>query len=466
MSRKAASRQKSLGTLQKHGRVWRARWVIDGKLYQKSTGEADRKKALEKLEEFTAPFRAKDSKETLEALAIKVQGKEAELKSYKDSLPALSLLNGFAAFLKTPEGKHPASQTAKMYESQYNRLVDWCKANHPEIKELRQISKKIAREFADHICSQFSANTHNKYITLFSSIWSAIAKQEELDKEDAEDIITAAEARKTARLTCNPWELIAKISTAGSSVSRRELTIEELLKVCSSLEGEMRLLFALGIYTGLRLADCVLMDWGYIDLIKKHITTTPRKTKRKTGAIVTIPIHPALETILLETPLEQRSGYVLPESAAFYKRNSGEFCKSVSSVFERCGIKRQLLEEGKRARCLVGFHSLRHTFVSMAANSGASLELVRQIVGHGNPAMTRHYFHASESALRATINALPALEGNSTSPAAETAPREPTGASKLATLEQLLAEMSEEELSAASGLLAKAIAAKEQAPNI
>ena len=43
--------------------------------------------------------------------------------------------------------------------------------------------------------------------------------------------------------------------------------------------------------------------------------------------------------------------------------------------------------------------------------AGASLALVQSIVGHSNPAMTRHYHHASVSALKATVAALPSISG-------------------------------------------------------
>lgn len=53
-----------------------------------------------------------------------------------------------------------------------------------------------------------------------------------------------------------------------------------MARVCGSVTGEMRLLFAVGIYTGLRLGDCAMMEWGSIDLGRNRIMTIPRKTAR------------------------------------------------------------------------------------------------------------------------------------------------------------------------------------------
>ena len=44
---------------------------------------------------------------------------------------------------------------------------------------------------------------------------------------------------------------------------------------------------------------------------------------------------------------------------------------------------------GTRAVVEVGFHSLRHTFVSLCRAAGAPLSVVEAIVGHASPAMTR-----------------------------------------------------------------------------
>jgi integrase len=42
---------------------------------------------------------------------------------------------------------------------------------------------------------------------------------------------------------------------------------------------------------------------------------------------------------------------------------------------------------GKRAVVEIGFHSLRHSFVSMCRTSNVPLAVVESIVGHSNPAM-------------------------------------------------------------------------------
>ena len=62
----------------------------------------------------------------------------------------------------------------------------------------------------------------------------------------------------------------------------------------------------------------------------------------------------------------------------------------------------------KIAANLYSLHSFRHTFVSFCANAGVPLEIVASIVGHGSPAMTRHYTHITDEARRSVLDALPA----------------------------------------------------------
>jgi hypothetical protein len=59
----------------------------------------------------------------------------------------------------------------------------------------------------------------------------------------------------------------------------------------------------------------------------------------------------------------------------------------------------------------VGFHSLRHTFVSLCRESNAPLAVVESIVGHSSPAMTRHYTHVGELAAGQAVALLPSVMG-------------------------------------------------------
>jgi hypothetical protein len=120
---------------------------------------------------------------------------------------------------------------------------------------------------------------------------------------------------------------------------------------------------------------------------------------------------------LAETPAEKRGEYVLPETAATYFRNRRALIKGIQRHFLQCGIRTHAPTNGnkddhrKLAVVEVGFHSLRHTFVSLCRESNAPLAVVESIVGHSSPAMTRHYTHVGELAAGRAVAALPSVMG-------------------------------------------------------
>jgi hypothetical protein len=88
---------------------------------------------------------------------------------------------------------------------------------------------------------------------------------------------------------------------------------------------------------------------------------------------------------------------------------------SIQKHFMDCGIKTTHEREkgnGIRAFVDVGFHSLRHTFVSMCRESGAPLSVVENLVGHHSPELTRHYTHTSIEAAQGAVALLPSINGS------------------------------------------------------
>lgn len=387
--RKGRERAKGSGTLEKRGSVYFARWTVDGKRYSRSTGVTDRREAEKKLEEFTAPFRIKDEIERTEVWQGKLDGGRDRLRKLEDARPALPLSEAWNRYLMSPERPDTACARRLGYcATRFGYFVSFMREKYPEVTEMRRVTKEHAQAFAmSDIFAKKSGGTRNEIIMLIRAVWRVLA-------DDTE-----------ARLIENPWEKIRRIRKV--SPRRRELTVEELTRVCSSLTGEMRILFALGIYTGLRLGDCATLKWESVDLVRRIIRVVPRKTANKTGACVTVAIHPALMQMLLELPAP-RIGQVLPEIAADYESGGAQLSQRIKSVFENAGIETQVeAPDGGQRRVLVGFHSLRHTFVSLAANAGVPLAVVQSIVGHASVDMTRHYFHESEAAVRSAVAALP-----------------------------------------------------------
>ena len=161
------------------------------------------------------------------------------------------------------------------------------------------------------------------------------------------------------------------------------------------------------------------MKWDNVDWVNRQITYVPRKTAKKTGyRAVSLPIHPNLLSAL-EKAKEWRSenqpgeDYILPKVAHRYLTNPSGIQKDVMKII-RCATGLETTGHKSNSQRalnpnLYSLHSFRHTFVSFCANAGVPLDVVASIVGHGSPAMTRHYAHISDAAKGKAIQALPVL---------------------------------------------------------
>ena len=389
------------GYLFKRGTNFYLRWCIEGKIFSKALRDEQgnpittRREAEEARVKVIAPFTVADQASALEAIAAKLEGRKAELARLDlERNPPLPITKAWREYLCTPNRPDTGETTLRQYAFQFGQFTRWMVDKHPDVAALSYVSKAIAEEYAGHLNhDRLSPNTYNKHLNLLTLVFRVL--------------------KDKAKLSDNPWADIQRkrIATQG----RRELTLDELKKVCQSATDELRVLLATGVYTGLRLGDAATLRWAEVDLARAVIRRIPNKTARRNPKPVIVPIHPVLRGMLAETPAEKRTDYVLPETAALYSRRSDLLTDRVQAHFRACGIrphKPGTGTNGKRAVLEVGFHSLRHTFVSLCRESNAPLAVVESIVGHSNPAMTRHYTHVGELAACQAVAALPALLGS------------------------------------------------------
>lgn len=420
-------RTNGTGTLEKRPGGWLARWYLKNakgirirksQLIRKSAQIPNVEAARQKLNELTQ----ENAYFNIETALLHVQDQLLGIKKtrmeYLDSLPSMKVEDAWDMFCSTRAGKRAADNTKRMYECQFGRFTKWIAENHPTISEMRQITRPIAREFSEFLIKSFSANTHNKYITLFSAIWEAImAKEEEENDGRAENANeTGVNGTPKANLTVNPWKNIGKVESAMHT--RRELTTQEIRKLCNAADKPMKLLICLSLEGSLRLHDAAMCKWESIDLEQRIIRLRPHKVERKMAIKnewVTIPILPDLYNMLSEIPVKNRHGYVLPEIAELYEHNSSALSYRITKLFKSCGIETQGTSANGRKYVVANFHSLRHTFVSIASRYGIPMSTIQVIVGHSSPAMTEHYLHISPETLKQQLSSFPRLLSSSDS---------------------------------------------------
>lgn len=364
------AREKGMGNLQreKSGR-WTMRVCIKGKRYSRSTRTTDREKAERFLQRFLAPLGLGERR--------------------------LPLADVWLEYLKSPNRNDLAKATLESKRQVWMHFAKWMEHNYLAVDDLAGVTEEAIVEYLACLRADLCATTYNNRVCVLREMFRVLASKAGIEND--------------------PWEYIRL--RPSDSHSRRELTrneLERLLGAAKSYGEEWHKLFLIGIYTGLRLGDCCRLDWRDINLGAGIIQLIPQKTKRHAnGRPVTIPIHDVLGGALISTPSEEdklRIGPVLPGIAEMYRVARWRVCKETSKIFRKAGIVTSIKIEGRRNLTPEAtFHSLRHTFVSLAANAGVPLHIVQSIVGHESTAMTRHYYHENVDSLRMAVNAIPVL---------------------------------------------------------
>lgn len=394
------------GWLVKRGNTFYATWEVSGKRFQKTTGETDRRKAKTRLAEIMEPFLIENEVRTLENVQARIVGAKAELAAIDEARnPPLTLAQAWSAYRAASATADITPGTLRNYEGYWEAFCRWSAEAHPELVELREVTAVLAEAYWLHLGGQgVTGRTCNAHRAFLRAFWGVLC--------DPARLVTVYTLRDGTQ-TKNPWATIKPRDE--HSMSRRRLTVEELRAVCRSAEGELRTMFALGLYAGARLGDAACMDWGCVDMVRRELRFVPRKTSRKVKDPLTVPMHPELFAVLSETPPEKRRGPVCPDMAKRYvKKGQGPVSAIVQRHLEGCGLATttERTGAGQRRAVSAGFHSFRHSAVSLLREAGAAQSVSMALVGHNSAEVHALYTHADADAMRRAVATLPAVLGN------------------------------------------------------
>ena len=356
-----------MGNLQREkGGRWTMRVGIGGKRYCRSTRTKDRDQAERFLQRFLAPFGLGDHR--------------------------LPLADVWLEYVKSPNRNELAKATLEMKRQVWMQFASWMEHFYLPVKDLAGVTSDMIAEYLACLRVNVCASTYNSRVCVLREIFRVLASK--------------------AGLEDDPWEGVRL--RPDDSHSRRELTMDELkrlLEAARKAGEEWHKLLMIGIYTGLRLGDCCSLDWSCVNVAQGVIQLVPRKTKRHHQRMVTIPVHPALgEALVGQQAVNNKAGAVLPRVSEMYGRARWQVSHELTRIFKAAQIVTSVHLDGRNRRTPEAtFHSLRHTFVSFAANAGVPLHVVQSIVGHESTAMTRHYYHENLTALKSAVNAIPTL---------------------------------------------------------
>ena len=390
----------------KKRQIYYYRVFKNGKDVWKSTGESDKKKAQAIANgHHAALVGALNTDELFNMLISRLEDmpKEDRDKRRIDyghrlirlQAEKLAIADAWKRWLDMPNKSRfgrPSKNTLTGYTAIWNRFKNW--AEKQKIAHMHEVTRVHGQNYmADVLKSGVTERTYGAHLKFLRSMFSVLEDQ--------------------AGIAENPF---AKLTVPELQTQSREaFTVGELNTICAKASGDWKYMIAIGLFTGLRLTDVVHLKWSNIT---DRITVAPAKVKRRKGnkAKVEIPLHVVLAKLLDELKAERGgnpTGYLFPAMVEAYDKSRPSVSAAFSSFLkDDCGIaitaEKDDGAQRKRRASAKGFHSLRHSFVSLCAASGVPQATTQKLVGHASPAMTQLYSHATAEQERQAINLLPA----------------------------------------------------------
>ena len=263
------------------------------------------------------------------------------------------------------KGRSVSAKTERWQREVVSRFAEWAKGRGA--KDAEDVTVPLARAFVASL--GVSNKTLRNYCGCLSQVWGAVGQL----RHGLHD----------------PWKAACP-DRDGSSTRRAAFTdaqIAAILAEAGRVGHGWRLACVLALYTGLRYGDVATLDWKDVDLERRLVSVTPRKTRRSSGVALVLPMAGPLHRELAEAARGGTEGFVLPEHGAKYTAGSTPqpVDPPFSAILKACGI-----EGGEYT-----FHSWRHTANTRMAEAGVPSAVRQMICGWTNDAMARHYDHAT-----------------------------------------------------------------------
>ena len=368
---------------------------------------ADETEAIQRAEELDSIYAAPNMDVAVAQInAIKGFSKQAQM---------LPLSEGWAKYEIHPERATPHTVSEQLaYKTTYDEFVEYVSApgKHTVITSIAELSNDIAEEYAAYMRTIPQAvDTHNRKIKRLRKIFDCLS--------DYYSGNNPFKSKTQLRSTREEQDTVARRQafTKEQEQQLRDVLADDQYKVMN--KPEIRVIYYLGMFTGQRLKDCVLLQWQNVDMDHKRIYVKQFKTDKE----VTIPMAEELFQVLTEAIEWRENQYVCPKSAARYNKqnragkNVGNNLVNIDvlRVIRWIGLEPSISVPGRNKKMTVyGFHSLRHSFASFCAEAGVPKAVLLSILGTDSDIADKYYTHVGEDAQQLAINAISLNSSRST----------------------------------------------------
>jgi integrase len=314
---------------------------------------------------------------------------------------SLELQDAWKVYEGHPERATPATVSEQdSYRSTFQEFVDAIDGKKLQVGDITPAhAERYARYMRDR---SIAVDTHNRKVRRIRKVFEVLREYRGTDNPFASRTLFRKEREEQG-----------SVPQRGAFSREQE---EELLKALQDPhrkvmnKPEIRVIYHLGMFTGQRLKDCVMLTWDRVDLNRRRIWVKQYKTGRE----VTIPLAEKLLDALREAQTWKQDQFVCPQVAERYSKldakgkNTGNNLVNIDvlRVIKWIGLEPSVDVPGRDKKVTIyGFHSLRHSFVSHCAEAGVPQAVVVSIVGANSEVVAKHYTHVGDDAQEKAIMA-------------------------------------------------------------
>ncbi len=183
----------------------------------------------------------------------------------------------------------------------------------------------------------------------------------------------------------NPCRRVRKFKL--NNRRERVVSAEEEKKLMQALvsprRSYLRAMVILALHTGMRRGEIGELTWRDVDFVHAQIYVR----RIKTGKNGHVPMNRTVKELLDSLP--RAAG---DEATKLFE------VKWIESAWRKVCAETKITD--------LRFHDLRHTFATRLLQAGASLQIVRDFLGHTSASTTLRYTHSSSDAMRDAVTAL------------------------------------------------------------
>lgn len=367
---------------------------------------SDETQAIQRAEELDAVWAAP----TQEVAFAQINA----IKGFSNQIRNISFTEAWEKYETHPDRARPHTiAEQKSYKTSYDEFVSFLAtfgSEEQRITGIGDITFPVAESYSAHLRTRpLAVGTHNRKIKHLRKIFNCL-----------KDYYSGDNPFMQSSLFRNKREEQANVVRRQAFSKEQEQSLRKVLddaRYHVINKPEIRVIYYIGMFTGQRLKDCVLLQWQNIDWEQRKIWVR----QFKTGKNVTIPIAPELYEVLQEAQMWKINQYVCPKSAARYNKNDKDGKNignnliniDVLRVIRWIGLEPSVEVPGRKKKMTVyGFHSLRHSFASFCAEANVPKAVLLSILGTDSDIADKYYTHVGDASQRKAVEAVSGVLNN------------------------------------------------------